>query len=113
MAIPDSPPKCTWSNGGILMSASPPKRVEALRRLRTRNQTARIHELCPVIALGAVWQDEDPVCQAFFPRWFLAEPAARGGQLASNLSCPGAGTWAQRARSGAFPLSLAGPFRML
>src|SRR6266542_2958682 len=87
MAIPDRPPKSNWSRGGILMSASPPKRVEALRRLRTRNQTARIHELCPVIALGGVWQDEDPVCQAFFPRWSSTDPAAPYLQPLRRLAC--------------------------
>src|SRR5437867_6673208 len=43
----------------------------------------------------------------------LVAAAASGVQPALNLSSPGAGICAQRARSGAFPLSLAGPFRML
>src|SRR5688572_5532511 len=66
MAMPERPPNRTWSSGGILMSASPAKRGEALRRVTRMNQTAPIHDMFLVIKVSGVWPNGDHLCQAFF-----------------------------------------------
>src|SRR5688572_11793949 len=63
---PERLPNFTSPSGGILMSASPAKSPETLRRRMVMIEAALIHELVLVINVSAVCLDVDPVCQELF-----------------------------------------------
>src|SRR5262245_61746933 len=70
------------------MSASPAKSGVVLRRMMTRNQNPRIHELCPTIKCAEYGQTEFPFAKHFFAgaTGITAHPA-RGLMSNSRAAC--------------------------